>query len=217
MICTNIFQSINWINKMGKGQKPNKPKLSPEEIAKRKAEAEAKKKLKDVNQVLVDIRQIQKNGIPYFCKDYDGKYTEKGGNNVTVGSLKGNENVKLIRQQDGIETMYTCVIYKYMTDDEEPIHKLTVLVTVPNDSKISINVLASELASRMQKENASNHSVIFNENCCTIDFNVESFIKDADKLRDIYRNLMIELGIYEEEDDDDDDMGAMMEDAGIEW
>lgn len=202
---------------MGKKDKANKPKISPEEIAKRKAEAEAKKKLKDVTQVLTDIRQIQKNGIPYFCKDYEGKYTEKGGKEVIVNAIKGNENVQLIRQQEGIETMYTCVIYKYMTNDEVPIHRLTVLLTVPNETKISSESLTAQLVDKMAKLGANMQSTVFSPNCATIDWMVQSFIKDADTVRDEYRKMMIELGIYQEEESDDENMGDMMENAGIEW
>jgi hypothetical protein len=207
-------------DKKGKG----KVKLTPEEIEARKAQAAAKKGLKDIAQVLSDMTIMNKNGMPYFCKDYDSSLSYEDGQKRLNLLLSQTSTEKY----SWISNMCLCIVHKYeITPDsdapeESPIvQKLTILMYIPsNIDGVNVDDVYDEITKTVFPEGPSYDSVLYEpveKAKLTADLTVGSCIKDADLVTQQFRNIMKDKGIYVEVESDDDDMGQMIEDAGIEW
>lgn len=228
--------------KMSKKEKKakGKVKMTPEEIAMRKAQAAAKKALKDINPVLSDMAMMNKNGMPYFCKDYA----------TPVSYEEAQKRLNLILSQASedkysfLTKMCFCVVYKFedAPNAEDPpktekapdgekeeipmVQKLTILICTPkgcekydaenmNADKLYLDMLEKVFPDGPKFQQCLHDPD--NKSHLTANLIVDSFMKEADNVCQFFRDYMKTTGIYVEEESDDEDMGQMAEDAGIEW
>jgi hypothetical protein len=205
---------------MGKKDNQNKPKLSPEEIAQRKAEAAARKALADVQPALARIAIALTDKMPHCSFIIPNN---KKTPNIGIDSETMVKHLELItsagssdKRLNGIDDLVLLMMSKTFLDDD---NILEVGLYVPNahNEKININTL---MATIIEDFNCPTDGITANTAKGVImssSLHVESPEKVSDQILITFMTTLKKTSVYVEEESDDEDMGDLANAAGIEW
>jgi len=195
-------------------------KLTPDEIAARKADAVKRAVYKNVMPFLNRIKIATSDNMPHvsFITDDDCSPAELTTRMKAVlelssqnGELKDyhNENVNnttilLVSRCQPKETPKN-------EDDVVPSY-VSVCIYVPSDKEVSVDTLMSETVSGFNKD-----VTVSGEGIEACDFSTDSNIKSADIVVTQFIGAVTKHNIYVPVDEDEDDFTTMAETAGLEW
>lgn len=205
---------------MGKKDKQNKPKLTPEEIAQRKVEAAARKALADVQPALARIVIALTDKMPHCSFIVPNKESTP---NTGIDSETMVKHLELItsagssdKRLNGVDDMVLLIMSKTF---QEGNNILEVGLYVPNDQndKVKVNTLMATIIEDFHCPTDGQMTISSKGVIMSSSLHVESPDKITDQVLITFMTELKKTGVYVEEDSDDDDMGDLADAAGIEW
>jgi hypothetical protein len=210
--------------------KQSKPKMTPEEIAMRKAEAAKRAIYKSVDPFMKRLQIAVNDDMPhlYFITDDNCSPEELMSRMKTVLMLSSSSSAIKDYCNDKVVNMTLLLISKcepkvkpQNEDDIMPSY-VSVCLYVPPSIKLYSETNEEIDNSMVFTETISSFTSdvsVTDENITACDFSTYSSIKSADIVVSNFLNTVIKYRIYvpPEDDDDEDDFGAMLENSGIVW
>lgn len=209
--------------------KQQKPKMTPEEIAERKNQAESRKLFKDVQPALGRIVIALTDAMPHCSFMMEDNLTpetmtKRLGLIRSAGSsepkYKGVDELVLLMMSKSIKSRKDKdpdEITDDITDEVDEPHSIEIGIYVPESRKdvLTPDALYIAIMETIPRDNLNKMTSDGQTYVSTV------YVQSPEKMIDVmltnFFTMLKKTGIYVEEESDDEDMGAMADAAGIEW